>query len=87
MLDFVARLKDNSTNFTINGIDRLIIRSTRYEKALAREIVRATRINGLIFGCATILFDENEGALNLYKLKKYNHRLPINTVILEKMKA
>ena len=50
MLDFVAHLKDGSANFVLNGIDITIINDPAYHKALANELVRATKANGLIFG-------------------------------------
>jgi hypothetical protein len=50
MLDFVSRLKDASVNITINGIDGNIIPVEEYHKALAKEILRVTKRNGIIFG-------------------------------------
>lgn len=54
MLDFVARLPDNCVNFTANGIDKDILgygpEHTDYKAALAREIVRAMKPDGIIFG-------------------------------------
>ncbi len=54
MLDVVARLPDNSVNFTINGIDDTILGYRRendfYTEALTREIVRALRPGGVVFG-------------------------------------
>lgn len=61
MLDFVSRLPDNSANFTLNGIDSAIVsrpddimsadRNTEYEEAVVKEIIRATKKGGIIFGC------------------------------------
>lgn len=50
MLDFVARMKDNSAIFAINGVDSTIIGDPEYDKALAQELVRATCKGGIIFG-------------------------------------
>lgn len=50
MLDFVARLRPNTINFTLNGIDLLIIENVRYHEALAREILRVAQNGSLIFG-------------------------------------
>jgi len=51
MLDFVSKLSDNSVNFTINGIDGVVILdSDKYARAVAAEMVRATLSNGIIFG-------------------------------------
>lgn len=49
-LDFIARLKDGSANFVVNGIDMSIIPDMRYHEALARELGRATQPGGLCFG-------------------------------------
>ncbi len=53
MLDFVARLPDNSANFVLNGIDWDIIRDSEYRAALMAEISRATRKEGIVFGTGT----------------------------------
>lgn len=50
MLDFVSRMRDNSANFTINGIDFNIIEDDAYHAALAKEVIRATKPGGIIFG-------------------------------------
>jgi hypothetical protein len=50
MLDFVSRLRDNSVNITINGIDADIIPTEKYHESLATEILRATKHQGVIFG-------------------------------------
>ena len=50
MLDFISRLKDNSVNIVINGIDGLVITVSEYHEALAKEIMRATKEDGVIFG-------------------------------------
>ena len=51
MLDFVSRLPDNSVNFTMNGIDEVIIHhGLPYQKVLAKEIARALKKGGVIFG-------------------------------------
>ena len=52
MLDFVARLPDNSSNFVANGIDFLTSCDEGYDyrENLLREIVRAMRQGGVLFG-------------------------------------
>lgn len=50
MLDFVSRIKDSSVNIVINGIDEYIISVKKYHEALAQEIFRVTKKNGVIFG-------------------------------------
>lgn len=49
MLSFTSQLKSNSCNFVITGIDEIIIPNSDYHKALASEMIRATRPNGVIF--------------------------------------
>ena len=70
MLDFISRMKDGSANFAINGIDPTIVGDPRYNEALAKELVRATRPGGLIFGIESealfILRDQiKKGEINL----------------------
>lgn len=55
MLNFVARLPDNSVNFCLNGIDYYIIERDAYREALFKEIKRATKINGVIFGIEQVI--------------------------------
>lgn len=50
MLDFISRLKDNSANIVINGIDADIIPVKEYQEALALEMLRAAKNDGVIFG-------------------------------------
>lgn len=50
MLDFISRVRDNSGSFVLNGIDDYVINSVKYQEMLAREIIRATRSKGIIFG-------------------------------------
>ena len=49
-LDFVSRLQTGSACFTINGLDGNIINHPDYHKALANEVARATKENGIVFG-------------------------------------
>ena len=55
MLDFVSHMKDDSASFTINGIDETILwyEEHEYNEALAKQILRATKIGGVIFGCVS----------------------------------
>jgi len=50
MLDFISRLKNDSVNIVINGIDSCVIRIPEYHKLLAKEIIRVTKKDGIIFG-------------------------------------
>ncbi|MDD5586133.1 MAG: hypothetical protein PHY92_04135 [Alphaproteobacteria bacterium] len=50
MLDFISRVPGQSVNIMINGIDELIVRTTEYHKALAQEMVRTVRPDGVILG-------------------------------------
>ncbi|NQU82960.1 MAG: hypothetical protein HQ539_03350 [Parcubacteria group bacterium] len=50
MLEFVSKMKDNSVNFALNGIDSYVIGDEEYHTALAKEIARATRSDGIVFG-------------------------------------
>jgi len=50
MLDFISRLKDASVNIVINGIDSEVIKVPEYHELLAKEILRVTKKNGVIFG-------------------------------------
>lgn len=50
VLDFVSRIPDGSCNFSVNGLDISVIPVEEYEKALIRELVRATKVGGIIFG-------------------------------------
>ena len=51
MLEFISRVKSNSANITINGIDASVLWDTRsYSEALAREIARVVRVGGIAFG-------------------------------------
>ena len=56
MLNFLTRMRKASAQFTINGIDELIISEPEYHQALARELVRATKQGGLIFGTNSIVY-------------------------------
>jgi hypothetical protein len=52
MLDFVARISDNSSVvYTLNGIDYSIIGdNSQYHEALATEIARTLKPGGIVFG-------------------------------------
>jgi hypothetical protein len=58
MLDFVSRIKDASVNVVINGIDGDLIPVEEYHESLAKEILRVTKENGIIFG-------NNSSSLNI----------------------
>lgn len=53
MLDFIARLPNDSSNFIINGIDGSILKNNNYLRALGGELIRATKIGGIIFGISS----------------------------------
>ncbi|OGF23390.1 hypothetical protein A2Y83_02410 [Candidatus Falkowbacteria bacterium RBG_13_39_14] len=61
MLDFISKIPDNSANFTINGINYQIIKNQKYHKALAQELVRATKEGGIIFGVQSDVFNYLSG--------------------------
>jgi len=50
MLDFISRMPDNRGNFILNGIDSWVIRENDYFEALAKELIRTTKKDGIIFG-------------------------------------
>lgn len=50
ILEFVAQLNNNSASFVLNGIDDWIIDDYDYHHALAQELERAVKPNGIIFG-------------------------------------
>ncbi len=77
MLDFVSRLKEGVSSFTLNGIDYSIVDNPKYHAALAREILRATRKHGLIFGIQSIALSQI--AKQLFK----GASLPIRQVDLQ----
>ncbi len=67
MLDFLAHLRPNTINFTLNGIDLLIIDNVNYHNALAQEILRVAQNGSLIFGVdshALELFSRHTDAEN-----------------------
>lgn len=70
MLDFVSRLPDGSCNFSINGIDINVIEDSGYREALFHELVRATRIGGIMFGAGSDIW-RKDGRLNLIPPEKY----------------
>jgi len=70
MLDFVARLPNNSCNFALNGIELEVLSlgqpelGTEYGKALFAEIVRATKVDGTIFGVESEIWDIDDQRLS-----------------------
>ena len=76
MLEFVTKMKDESGNFTINGIDFQIVGNEAYLKALAKEVVRATEKQGIIFGVNSNLFVylEEMAALDKAAIRKIDTR-------------
>lgn len=95
LLDFVSRMPDNSTNFTINGIDLLILGSRPYHEALAKEVSRATFPGGLVFGCASPVLDYLEKSPSFREVRmphllddrKYNQDDDFRNRIYEKIAA
>lgn len=57
MLTFTAGLAPGDHNFTLNGIDSLVIANDHYHYALAAEISRACRPGSLVFGVCSEVFD------------------------------
>jgi hypothetical protein len=83
MLDFVSKLPDNFANFTINGIDSVIIEDQNYHHALAQELARATRPGGIIFGmCSDALWELED---KMHKAKLNFRNTDRETKIFEKL--
>lgn len=76
MLDFLARIKDGSANFAINGIDEIIINDHRYHQALATELVRATKPGGLIFGLGSEVIPILRGQIDRREIDLTEHIIP-----------
>lgn len=58
MLNFVARIPDNSVSFMLNGIDSTVLGGNEeYCRSLTSEIVRATKPGGVVFGSHSWSFD------------------------------
>lgn len=71
MLAFISQMKDGSANFTLNGIDLAAIGNQRYHTTLAKELLRATRPGGLIFGmCSDVLRILEEKKSPLKKIER-----------------
>lgn len=85
MLSFVARMKDGSASFTLNGIEESYSGDHRYFRALEKEIVRATRIGGIIFETDSDVdfsrFVDTEQAL----LKRVKLDLPDHAFLYKRM--
>lgn len=70
MLDFVARLPNNSCNFALNGIELDVLspsipsRGIGYSQALFAEMVRATKIGGTIFGVESNMWAKGDQRLS-----------------------
>lgn len=47
---FISKIKSNSVIVAINGLDSIIIKNPEYHQVLAEEILRITKVGGLIFG-------------------------------------
>jgi hypothetical protein len=78
MLDFVSRLRDGSIdNFVINGIDTYIIDNPRYHDALVKEILRATKKGGLIFGRSSDVLEDMERHVQACEYEKRPIDLPV----------
>lgn len=70
MLDFVARLPNNSCNFTLNGIELEVLSlstpelGTEYGETLFAEMVRATKVGGTIFGVESDIWAKDDQRLS-----------------------
>ncbi|MBT9169089.1 MAG: hypothetical protein DDT19_02441 [Syntrophomonadaceae bacterium] len=73
MLDFIARLRNDSANFILNGIDSFVISDKKYHKALAQELIRATKQGGLIFGNDSCINKIWEGQKTSLKRHEFNN--------------
>ena len=77
MLEYAQSLPDNSTNFTLNGIDQVIIVSEDYTDRLVKQLARATAPNGVAMGFNSPL---------LHKLHQYGFnqvKVPVEDSWLE----
>ena len=59
MLKYVARLPDNSANFTMSGTGFEIIRSSKYWGYLSEELHRVMYKDGIIFGADSYISDKD----------------------------
>lgn len=76
MLDTLSRMKSDSANFTINGIDFIMVKNEKYHEALAKEIYRATKPGGLIFGIESPVLDILLRQMQKGEVHLTEHRLP-----------
>lgn len=64
MLDFVARIPNNSSHFAVNGIDSHVLsyekEGDEYANALFEEMVRATKVGGILFGIESDIWQRDE---------------------------
>jgi len=67
ILDFLARLPDNSCNFVANGVDHWVLGNAtsgtgyEYGEAVFREMVRATKKGGVMFGIGSDIWGDRTG--------------------------
>ena len=82
MLDFVARLPDNSANFAINGIDLCVVLDKEYREALISELIRAAKVSGILFGSGSDIWRQD------IRLRYVTKELGLgrNMVVAEKIK-
>lgn len=89
MLEFIAHMPDNSASFSINGIDEMIIKNPAYHAAVAREIIRATRHGGIIFGINSDALYQiaqlNDSRIRNVPLKIVQHRSQYGVMVFEKI--
>lgn len=76
MLDFVARVKNDSSLFMLNGIDYSILPNPEYRMALAEEIIRATKEGGIVFGLGHLGWIEDYFSKLKGEFKMSKQRLP-----------
>ncbi|MEK7633005.1 MAG: hypothetical protein AAB473_04420 [Patescibacteria group bacterium] len=76
MLDVLSRMKDDSASFVINGIDFMMVKNEKYHEALAKEVYRATRPGGLIFGIESPVLDILLRQTKKGEIHVIEHRLP-----------
>lgn len=57
MLDFVARVRNGSCCFIVNGIDISVLQNEQYRKALREELIRATEDGGILFGAGSDIWE------------------------------
>lgn len=86
MLDFVARIPNNSANFVLNGIDMYVILTPKYREALFNEIVRAAKIGGILFGTGSDIWKADPRLKSTVDQLGFEKRRDSDKKVFEKIK-